>query len=138
MIDTNEFTRPLRGEVRSGIVRRRRWPAAEKGRIVAEAVVPGAVIAEVARRHDLTPQHLANWIRAAKAGRLVLPARENGAEAGMSGVEFVPVVATQTHRTACVAGASSIEIIVGSMLVRVPLNADGRILESVLRAVKRA
>jgi hypothetical protein len=68
----------------------------------------------------------------------VLPARENGAEAGMSGVEFVPVVATQTHRAACVAGASSIEIIVGSMLVRVPLNADGRTLESVLRAVKRA
>ena len=58
MIDTNEFTRRLRGEVRSGIARRRRWPAAEKGRIVAEAVAPRAVFAEVAHRHDLTKRRL--------------------------------------------------------------------------------
>jgi hypothetical protein len=45
MIDTGEFTKPLRGEVRNGIVRRRRWMVAARGRIVE-------VIAEVARRHD--------------------------------------------------------------------------------------
>jgi transposase len=56
------------------VVRRRRWSDGEKGRIVAEAIVPGAVIAEVARRHDLAPQHLSNWIRAAKDGRFALPA----------------------------------------------------------------
>jgi transposase-like protein len=50
------------------VVRRRRWTEAEKGRIVAEAVAPGAVIAEVGRRHDLRPQHLSNRIKAAKAG----------------------------------------------------------------------
>jgi YD repeat-containing protein len=66
-------------------VRRRRWSAEEKGRIVADAVSPGAVIAGVARRHDLTPQHLSNWIRAAKAGRIVLPAEREP--------DFVPIIA---------------------------------------------
>lgn len=51
MIDTSEFTKPLRGEIRSGIVRRRRWRAEENSRIVAEAVAPGSIIPEVARRH---------------------------------------------------------------------------------------
>jgi Transposase len=33
-----------------------------------------SVIADVARRHDLAPQQLSNWIRAAKDGQFVLPA----------------------------------------------------------------
>ena len=56
------------------MVRRRHWSDEEKGRIVAEAIAPGAVIADVARRHDLVSQHLSNWIRAAKNGRFALPA----------------------------------------------------------------
>src|SRR5262249_14198865 len=64
-----------RAEV-TGAVRRRRWSDEEKGRIVAEAIAPGAVIADVARRHDLAPQHLSNWIRAAKDGCFALPADE--------------------------------------------------------------
>ena len=49
MFDTNETTQRSRGraEVRSGVVRRRRWRAEEKGRIVAQAVAPGAVVAKV-------------------------------------------------------------------------------------------
>lgn len=63
--DTNFVRR--RGEVTS-VVRRRRWSDREKGRIVAEAIAPGAVIADVARRHDLAPQHLSNWIRVRAPG----------------------------------------------------------------------
>ena len=48
----------------------------------------GAVASEVARRHEITPQHLFAWRKAARAGRLTLPAEE----APM----FVPVVTT-TH-----------------------------------------
>src|SRR6185436_19921121 len=86
MIDTNEFTKVVRGEVRSGVIRRRHWSEDEKGRIVAEAVAPGAVIAAVAHRHDLTPQHLSSWIRAAKQGRLTLPSET---------FSFVPIAADE-------------------------------------------
>ena len=94
--------------------------------MVAEAVAPGAVIAQVARRHELTPQHLSNWIRAAKQGRIALPADE--------GVVFVPVVAEQGG-TPPVAGRSAIEIISGSIVVRVHSGADARTVETVLRVL---
>lgn len=87
MIDTNFDTKLVRrGEV-TGVVRRRRWSAEEKGRIVAEAIAPGAVIADVARRHDMTPQHLSNWIKAAKDGRVVV--------AGDGLPAFVPAIAAE-------------------------------------------
>jgi transposase len=62
MFDTNEETRRSRGraEFRSGVVRRRCWTAEEKGRVVAQAVSPGAVVAEVARQYDLIPHQLSN------------------------------------------------------------------------------
>jgi transposase len=128
MFDTNEVAQRFRGraEVRSGIVRRRRWTDEEKGRIVAEAVAPGAVAAVVARRHELTPQHLSNWIRDAKAGRIALPAE--------SVPSFVPVVATDTANGV----AAAIELAIGSVVVRIPVGADERTLEGVVRALRRA
>ena len=90
--DTNVVSR--RAEV-TGVIRRRRSSDEEKGRIVAEAIAPGAVIAQVAQRHDLAPQHLSNWIRAAKDGCFALPADELPA--------FVPVLSmasTQASKAA--------------------------------------
>ena len=130
MLDTNEFTKSARGEVRSGVVRRRRWSDEEKGRIVAEAVARGSVISVVARRHELTPQHLSNWIRAAKEGRLCLP--------GDGEIAFVPVVAGRLTdgRNAAAAG-KPIEVVIGSAVVRVPSGADARTVETVLSALLR-
>jgi transposase len=139
MFDTNEARQRSRGrvEVRSGVVRRRRWRAEEKGRIVAQAVAPGAVVAEVARRHDLTPQQLSNWIKAAKEGRVMLPAPEPDGEFGeVADAAFVPIVAVQAPEAAGADAASCIEIVAGSVLVRVPLGADARTLAAILRAVK--
>src|SRR6266566_2257360 len=62
-----------RVDIRLGVGRRRRWSVAEKGRIVAESFAPGAVASEVARRHEITSQHLFAWRKAARRGRLVLP-----------------------------------------------------------------
>jgi transposase len=73
-----------RVEIRSGVGRRRRWSDAEKGRIVAESFAAGAVVSEVARRHEISPQHLFAWRKAARAGQLTLPA--DGA------AMFVPVM----------------------------------------------
>lgn len=52
MVDINEDTNVVRrrGEV-ARVVRRRWWSDEEKGRIVAEAIAPGAVVADVAQQH---------------------------------------------------------------------------------------
>lgn len=138
MVDISDDTKIIRRRAEvTGVVRRRRWNDDEKGQIVAEAIAPGVVIADVARRHDLVPQHLWNWIKAAKEGRIVLPAPKTGGEfAEATGADFVPVVAVQAGETAGADAASCIEIVAGSVLVRVPLRADARTLAAILRAVR--
>ena len=117
-----------RVEIRTGTGRRRRWTDEEKGAIVAEAVAAGAVVSEIARRHDLTPQHLFSWIRAAKAGKFALLARGEP--------DFVPMVMSEPAAApgpAC----EPIEIMIGAVVVRVPNGADARTVDAVLRAAKR-
>jgi transposase len=59
---------------------RRRWTREAKARIITESMVPGANVAEVARRNDMQPQHLYLWRRtalermASQAGRHDQPA----------------------------------------------------------------
>jgi transposase len=53
----------MRQEILSGVERRRRWSEAEKLRIVTEAAADGALVADVARRHDITRQHIYQWRR---------------------------------------------------------------------------
>lgn len=45
----------------TGVERRRRWSDVEKRSILGEVGLRGATVAEVARRHDLTRQHLYQW-----------------------------------------------------------------------------
>ena len=53
----------MRQEVIVGVERRRRWSDDQKLSIVMEVGVRGATVAEVARRHDLTRQHIYQWRR---------------------------------------------------------------------------
>jgi transposase len=119
-------------EIRTGVGRRRRWTAQEKGRIVAEALNSGIPVAEIARRHDMSSQHLFNWIRAAKEGHLALPADE--------GAVFVPIVtaATEIREAPNVAASMPIEIGIRNFVVRAVPGIDMRLLIDVLRAVKAA
>ena len=48
-------------EVFTGPERRRRWPDEQKLAILAELGVHGATVADVARRHDITRQHIYQW-----------------------------------------------------------------------------
>jgi transposase len=126
MVDISDGARRVRGELQSAVVRRRRWTAEEKGRVVAEAVTPGAVIAEVA-------QHLFNWIRAAKDGHLALPADES--------LGFVPAVACNPHETRKASRSGRvepIEVMLDGVVVRIPAGADRRVVEVVLRTLRRA
>jgi transposase len=49
---------------------RRVWTAAEKQRLVAETLEPGASVSRVARRHDLNANRLFTWRRQARRGEL--------------------------------------------------------------------
>ena len=133
MVDISDDTKIVRRHAEvTGVVRRRRWSDEEKGRFVAEAIAPGAVIADVARRYDLAPQQLSNWIRAAKEGQFALPADEMPA--------FVPVVSvesTQANKTAHERRLAFIEIVIGTVKVRVPGGTDARDVETVLCAIRR-
>ena len=52
---------------------RPRWSDDVKAQIVAESYASGAVVSEVARRHEISPQHLAAWRKAARHGLLKPP-----------------------------------------------------------------
>src|SRR6201997_2187405 len=49
---------------------RRRWSDDVKAQIVAESYARGAVVSEVARRHEISPQLLSAWRKAARQGLL--------------------------------------------------------------------
>ena len=121
-----------RVDIRTGIGRRRRWSAEEKGRIVADSYAPDAVASEVARRHEITAQHLFAWRKAARQGRLVLPADALPT--------FVPVVTalSGTDAAAKPSGSGSIAIEIAGAVVRAEPGVDLGWLRDVLRAVKAA
>lgn len=50
-----------RVEIITGKERRRRWSDEEKRRLVAEAFAPGAVVAHVARLHEVAESCLYSW-----------------------------------------------------------------------------
>jgi len=57
-------------EIITGVEGRRRWSSAEKRRIVAETEQPGAGIAEIARRHEISRGLLWNWRSQVRLGVL--------------------------------------------------------------------
>ena len=122
-----------RVDIRVGVGGRRRWSGEAKGRIVAESYVPGAVVSEVARRHDMSPQHLFAWRKAARAGLLTLPADE--------ALMFVPVVTKMRDggvSAAAANGSGAITIEIAGAVVRAEPGVDPDWLRDVLRAVKAA
>src|SRR5512134_1233204 len=73
----------MRAEVLVGPERRRRWSVDEKLRIVREAFAPGAQIADVARRRDVSRAPIYQWRAVLREGR--------PAEPGTDHVGFFPV-----------------------------------------------
>ena len=121
-----------RVEVLTGPGRRRRWSVEEKARIASEALAPGAVVSQIARRWQVCPQQVFAWRRAALLGP--------GCDLAATAPEFVPMIAAPVAaaQPAAKPGASTpgIEIDVGGAVVRVAGGADAKTLTAVLRAVR--
>jgi transposase len=88
---------------------KRRWSDEAKGRMVAETLVPGVTVNEVARRHGLKANHLSSWRTLARKGKLVVPE--------VVGAEFAAPV-TSPLAVATPATTVSIELIIGPVTVR--------------------
>ena len=111
--------------VLSGPERRRRWSASEKAGIVAASYAPGAVVTDVARRHDMHPSLLHHWRRQAK----------RAAEAG-GGLKLLPVTVTAASGRPAASGSIEIEL-GGAVRVRVDAAVDEAALGRVLRVLGR-
>ena len=77
--------------------------------MVAETLVPGVTVNEVARRHGLKANHLSSWRTLARKGKLVVPE--------VAGAEFAAPVASPLA-VAATATMTSIDLIIGSVTVR--------------------
>ena len=108
-------------------VRSRKWPDEVKARIVAETLVPGATVNEVAARHGMKANHLSSWRTMARPGTLVLPAPEDE-------VEFAAmIVAAPPPKQA--AAEESADIIMGPVTIRLPTGASAERIAAVARAL---
>ena len=89
----------------------RRWPRELKARIVAESLVEGVTVSEVARRYDLIPSHVSDWRRQAKDGKLILPVLEDTPL-------FVPLELEPVVSTPRAAAAPTLDIIKDGVTLR--------------------
>ncbi len=140
MFDGNHETRGKhrRAEVRTR-PERRRWSAADKARVVAEATAPGAVVSAVARRWQVHPQQVFAWRREAGCAERV-PQSEVALE-DASVPEFVPILAVteaagSADPVAAMASAPALEIALAGAVVRLRAGTDMTLLAAVLRAIR--
>ncbi|SEC57905.1 transposase [Rhizobiales bacterium GAS191] len=118
-------------EVLTGVERRRRWSVEEKLSIVAEACAEGINLSDVARRHDITRQHIYQWRRELRDKGLLSDAR----------CVFVPVdvAGDEAHRDIIGAGpgterAHRVEIgLRNGRSVRVAADVPEAILHRIIR-----
>jgi len=109
---------------------KRNWPDEVKGRIVAETLVPGVTVNEVATRYDMQPNHLSAWRRLARDGKLVVP--------DLAGAEFVPILLEAPKPEAREPYPSSIEITIGEVTLTLPAEVQATRIAEIIRALNAA
>jgi transposase len=117
-LDVSKASRVSRLEVIEGPTGRRNRSAAEKAKIAAESLVPGAEVATVARKHGVTRWQVYDWRRRLQRGRLSLP----DSLAAM----FAPLVVDEMPkpRAAVQPALAKLEILVGDVVIRTEVEID--------------
>lgn len=119
--------------------RRRRWSAARKAVIVAESLVAGAKVSEVAARHGVNANMLSAWRGQVSTGGMT---RNRPKSAPVSSaVTFAPVKVVEAGphsdaRADLRPAAGAIEIVLGDASIRVVKGVDTATLSRVLAAVR--
>jgi len=120
-----------RVEVITGPERRRRWSEDQKRVIVAASLAPGAVVADVARRAEISAGQIYRWRQEMRA---------TTAAAG-----FTPVLITSAESPAALAEdrpASGAEPVIdvdfaGKVRVRIPASVPTELAAAVVKALSR-
>lgn len=128
-VPTNGFAGRL--EVIEGPTGRRQRTHAEKARIVAESLMPGVRVAEVARKYGASRWQIYDWRkRLRRERRLALP------ESGGTIPAFAAVVVDEAPQRK--AGAACIEIVVGDVVIRAEPGVDDEHLSRIIRIARAA
>jgi len=117
-------------EILVGADGKRRWPDVVKGQLVAETLVPGVTVNEVARRVGMRPNHLSEWRRQAREGKLVLP--------DLSGAAFVPVEIVPFSEPPVEEAAvlrNTIDLIKGDVTIRLDVGISAQRIAEIVAAL---
>ncbi|WP_164850565.1 transposase [Sinorhizobium medicae] len=103
----------------------RDWPNEEEERLIAETLLPGANVSAIARAEGLDPSQLYGSRRKALSSGLVAPLTETAKKE----VKFARVEPV---------ASSTVEIVLGDVVVRVDGDIESDHLVKILRAVRKA
>jgi transposase len=108
----------------TGPERRRRWPEAERGRILAAAFAPGAVVTQVARDNDVSTALIYKW------------REQRRRQEGVAG--FSPVLLTQEPCPSSRGEAVSItvDLMSGGARVSIGAGASATLVTATLKALR--
>lgn len=127
-------------EVLDGRSGRRMRSEAERARIAAESMVPGAKVADVARRHAVTRWQVYDWRKKLMAGTLALPV-ETAEEPMFAALVVEPKPtrpAPSPKRRGGATRSSRIEMVVDGVTLLVPPDIDEAQLTRMIRAIRAA
>ncbi|MFA7594683.1 MAG: transposase [Thiohalobacteraceae bacterium] len=110
--------------------RNRKWPDEVKARIVAQTLMPGATVNEVAQQHGIGASHLSSWRTLARKGQLVLPAPEEPGE-----FAALMIGSGEDRSAGPVNAADRPELVVGAVVIKLEAGASAERIASVVQAL---
>jgi len=117
-------------DVVAGPTGRRRWPEHVKASIVLETYRDGVSVADIARKHDISPPQLHAWRRAAREGLLPMPDDD--------ALEFLPVSVSSGGGDEPDDRGAALTLEITDVRLLVPSGFDARHLARVIVTVREA